>query len=138
MLKKVVGLLLGILVLAMCAGLATLILGGGDSDKQTAVHFPEDEGSSNANKATPSVKPSPRPSTIREGMWEVGKDVKAGKYKTSGATEGVVTLCTWIVRSGENPVTVGTVDKPSAQGLVTLKAGQTFETNGCKDWYAVK
>lgn len=87
-------------------------------------------------KAQP--KTSVRPQTIREGQWEVGTDVKPGKYKTKGAQDSVITLCIWTVKKGENYVDSGTVNETDAQGLVTLKTGQTFETNGCQEWYLVK
>jgi hypothetical protein len=85
----------------------------------------------------PSIKPTKaiaKSGTVDEGIWEVGPDIAPGKYKTSGAVEGIVTLCSWTVKSGSEIVAIEVVDKPTAQGVVTLKKGQTFETNGCKPW----
>jgi hypothetical protein len=126
--KAVWGVLItALVVLAACLGLQ---LAGGD-DKAT-MQFPEDEGVSSAQSAASIVKEDP--GTIREGTWEVGTDVKPGKYKTPGPTRGPIPLCYWDVKTGETFVDQGVKDKVGAQGIVNLKKGQVFTTNGCEPW----
>jgi hypothetical protein len=126
----IIGAVLVALVLFfVCVGAMT------NEGKDSGYQIP-DSGSPVSLKADP--KTSPRPNTIREGIWEVGTDAKPGKYKTKGAQESVITLCAWTVKKGEEFLDGGTVDKTTAQGIVTLKAGQTFETRGCQEWYLVK
>lgn len=99
-----------------------------------------------SSKESPGVAPSsavPRvslaPGTIEAGTWEVGTDVKVGKYKTSGAVAGdIVPLCYWHVEKAGTILRQGVKDKPGAQDIVTLAAGETFETTGCEPWYASK
>lgn len=82
---------------------------------------------------------TPRPGTIRAGMWQVGVDVKVGKYKTDGAVDVESPLCYWDVKNSNGDIIAQGVKAGSdEQGMVTLKANQTFETSGCKEWYAVK
>lgn len=139
--KKVLIILTAVLGAVMlffiCAGITGM---GKDTALVTNTDSPGEivgeSAATAASKAAP--KTSVRPQTIREGMWEVGTDIKPGKYKTKGALEGIITLCTWSVMKGDNYVDVGSVNETTAQGVVTLKAGQTFETNGCQTWYAAK
>jgi hypothetical protein len=77
---------------------------------------------------------------IGEGLWEVGKDVKPGKYKTAGAADSIIPMCYWHTAKtdgDESIINQGVTDKPNAQGRVTLKAGQFFKTSGCKTWVPV-
>lgn len=136
--KKAILVLLGTLgvVLMLCLGMQ--IAGAGDK-----ASFPEEEGpatSAPISATSTSAKPktSVRPDTIREGTWEVGKDVKPGKYKTKGPIKGIVTLCYWHVEKNGEITDQGVKDKVGAQDIVTLRAGQTFETTGCEPWYASK
>lgn len=130
---------LGCIGALACGGLGVSIVAG-DQSKTSTIQLPEEEGGSAGGfaSATPSAKRSVRPDTIQEGTWEVGSDVKPGKYKTKGAVEGIVTLCYWDVQKGGEIVAQGVKDKPGAQGIVTLKTGQTFTTSGCEPWYASK
>ncbi|MET0416529.1 MAG: hypothetical protein ABW022_10970 [Actinoplanes sp.] len=139
--KKLVIILGSVLV----AGLLFLICGGLlgflDTEAKTGYQIPDSGPPVSVNdgaEKSPEAKTSPRPQTIREGQWEVGTDVKAGKYKTKGARDSIVVLCTWTIKKGQEFVDGGTVSETDAQGVVTLKKGQTFETRGCQDWYAVK
>lgn len=100
---------------------------------------PKDSGyripDSGAPTADTGVGSSPR--VIREGTWEVGVDVQAGKYKTSGPADTSLPLCYWDVRAGspEGDIkTQGVKDEADAQGVVTLRKGEFFTTSGCKDW----
>ncbi|MGO4597743.1 hypothetical protein [Terrabacter sp. 2RAF25] len=75
-------------------------------------------------------------SSISEGSWEVGTDIKPGKYRTDGR----VTNCYWaITRGGSNGQDIIANDNVSGgRPTVTLKKGQQFESNRCGDWSLVK
>jgi hypothetical protein len=81
---------------------------------------------------SPSSSTTPGGSSIEEGTWEVGKDIRPGTYKASGGSG-----CYWAILNG--PPT-GDHDNIEDNGgftkhvVVTLSEGQWFETNGCGTW----
>lgn len=87
-------------------------------------------GQGNRPKAKPEIV------KIDEGMWQVGPDVKPGRYKTSGmAPDGLI--CYWHTAkdtTDENIKVQGVADKEGAQAYVTLKRGEWFKTSGCAPW----
>lgn len=70
--------------------------------------------------------------TIREGTWNVGRDVEAGTYITEKEVSG---LCYWEINVGNDIMDIIANDLPGG-GIpeVTLTEGQTFKTNGCGTW----
>lgn len=81
---------------------------------------------------------TPRPSAgpwTGEGAFLVGKDMRAGTYRSAGATEG---FCAWVVNKDQNQdaevVAVGSASKASQPQRVTVKNGQVFESSGCLPW----
>lgn len=123
---------MGLLILVLCFG-GILVSALSSSEGEENIAPATDPIATKA--ASPSAKVTQRPDTIREGMWEVGKDIPAGKYRTKGALESIIPLCVWDIKSSKGDmIDFGTLSEPDAQGIVTLKAGQTFTTNGCKDW----
>ncbi|MFD3532052.1 hypothetical protein [Streptomyces sp. NPDC058664] len=70
------------------------------------------------------------------GTYLVGEDIKAGAYKTPGATDGA---CYW-ARSKDDS---GELDSIIANHLgegparVTVRKGEVFETSGCEEWHLV-
>ncbi|MFF9811669.1 hypothetical protein ACF1G5_42490 [Streptomyces coeruleorubidus] len=71
--------------------------------------------------------------SIDEGTYLVGEDVKAGSYKTSGPSDG---MCYWARNkddSGELKAIIAN-DILKGPGRVTLNKGEIFETNGCDTW----
>jgi len=71
--------------------------------------------------------------TIREGMWVVGRDIEAGTYRTAAA---VGSDCYWgIYRSGSNGDDIIANDIPGGGfPTVTLSGGQDFKTARCGSW----
>jgi len=126
----IIAILASLVALAVICGGA--VLGATGQDNASAPTIVTET----TTKAAP--KTSVRPDTIREGTWEVGTDIKPGKYKTKGALKSVIIYCSWLVQDGVTFIDGGGVDNVDAQGVVTLKMGQTFETNGCQDWYLAK
>lgn len=84
--------------------------------------------------ATVTAAPPKPKAAISDGVWVVGEDIAAGKYKVIDAIEGEG--CYWsITKSGTNGDTIIANDLPSGgRPVVTLKKGQDFNTEGCGDW----
>jgi hypothetical protein len=74
-------------------------------------------------------------SSIADGSWEVGTDIKAGKYRT----DDLVSDCYWsITRAGSNGEDIIANDNVNGgRPTVTLKKGQEFESNRCGAWSLV-
>lgn len=79
-------------------------------------------------------RPVGRPATIGEGTYEVGDDIKAGKYRTVGADGS---NCYWARLKN----TDGDLDSIIANGnvhgptTVTIKTSDgAFQTSGCEPW----
>ncbi len=83
------------------------------------------------------AEPAGLPTTIDEGDWTVGVDIKPGTYRT---TEPVSGDCYWgIYRAGSNQSDI--IDNAIVTGgrpTVTLKKGQEFTNNGCGTFELVK
>lgn len=67
--------------------------------------------------------------SITEGVWLVGEDIKAGRYRT---TDTVDSGCYWEIHKGsdiiENDFVTG------GRPTVTLRDGQEFTTKRCGTW----
>ena len=81
-------------------------------------------------KAVTAVEDRIAATSIGEGIWTVGVDVKPGTYRTKEALSG---YCYWaIYRSGTNGDDIVENDGPEGGfPTVTLSAGQDFENSGC-------
>ena len=91
---------------------------------------------------TTAVAPAPTPpggaaTSIRDGTYEVGKDISAGRYKTAGPpTKATIRNCRWQSAkddSGELRSIISSGDTQGA-GSVTVKAGEFFQTSGGCTW----
>jgi hypothetical protein len=132
-------IILGIAVLVVLSCLGGAIYSSVTSDPKAPQATKIEHGGPPV-KAVPKTSASQRPDTIREGTWEVGVDVKPGKYRTGGALEASIPMCYWDVRDGAPTgdfVDQG-VTKVGESGIVVLKKGQYFKTSGCEAWYAAK
>ena len=68
------------------------------------------------------------------GIFEIGGDKNPGTYRTSGPDGR---SCYYAILSSPNGSGIDNIiDNNNIQGpgIVTLQAGQYFETNGCNDW----
>ncbi|MEU8852196.1 hypothetical protein AB0C70_39610 [Streptomyces sp. NPDC048564] len=75
--------------------------------------------------------------SIDQGTYLVGEDVKAGSYKTSGPSSS---MCYWS-RNKDDSGEFGSIianDILQGPGRVTLSKGEVFETNGCETWELAK
>lgn len=70
---------------------------------------------------------------ISDGTYEVGVDIRPGKYKSAGGES-----CYWArIADDEGEI----IDNALGKGpkVVTIKKGDyAFETSGCKDWFRQK
>jgi len=64
-----------------------------------------------------------------DGVFQVGVDMQAGLYKTSGAAD-----CYYAVLGDPNGNDIKSNNIVSGPSTVTVAAGEYFETQGCADW----
>lgn len=85
---------------------------------------------------TATVKVTPQPvAAITEGVWEVGVDIKPGKYKV---IEAITSDCYWeIDKTGTDDI-VNNDNVSGGRPVVILAKGQTFTNQGCGDWARVR
>jgi hypothetical protein len=103
----------------------------------TVTETADDESASKAPSPKKTTEPEPK-STISNGIHEVGVDVKAGQYKTN-VPEGE--LCYWERSRGADDISdstsTSTYKEGPARQSVTLKKGESFETEDCGTWKRV-
>jgi cytoskeletal protein RodZ len=86
-------------------------------------------------EAPPIVGLKSNPKKFGQGTFVVGKDVDAGDYRSPGAEESIMTLCTWTLKAKSGSIVgIGSASSVDEPELVTLKKGQTFESSGCQAW----
>lgn len=122
------------IILVAVALFATAACGLGSPDDTEAL--PDNAVVQDASSA-PTAKPSPaatKAGTIANGTWIVGKHIKAGTYRSAGAANDAFVFCHWSVQKGQEYLDSGTSNEQSDPQQVTLKNGQTFETDGCQVW----
>ena len=64
-----------------------------------------------------------------DGVYRVGKDMKAGTYKSSDNAD-----CYWQISTDANGDNIVQNNIVTGQALVTVRDGQFFESRGCGDW----
>lgn len=134
--KKIWPWLVGGLVLAILMGMVALCAGLVAMDG-TVTPPPTLPTTTLPTTEAPTASKAGAIVTIGQGDWLVGKEVAAGTYRTPGAEDSAVPLCNWAVWTDDyknNAVAVGLSSKVDQPGRVVLKAGQVFETSGCKPW----
>jgi hypothetical protein len=141
--KNALRIILGLLTVAVLGLCGAMIFTRSDSPHGGPIIVPT---TGPVQPTTAPVEPSKAAvakvsASIGEGTWEVGVDVKPGKYKTAGALQTGLGLCYWHTATDDTNLTIvaqGVVDKPNEPGRVTLKKGQFFKTTGCEPWVSVK
>lgn len=81
--------------------------------------------------APPPPPPGPRQS-FGDGLWEVGVDVAAGKYKTDGGGS-----CYHAVLRSPDGFDIESNKIGSGPRTIVVKAGQYLETSRCGTWTLV-
>lgn len=64
-----------------------------------------------------------------DGTYEVGTDMKPGRYKTDGATG-----CYYAVLNSTDSSDIADNGNPDGMAYATVRQGQYFETARCADW----
>lgn len=88
---------------------------------------------------TPLSQPS-EPAGVGPGDYEVGPDIKPGKYKTKGPlVDDVYPNCYWERHKPGVDSFAGIIKNDNTQGpaTVTVKQGEMFKTSGCQPWALV-
>jgi hypothetical protein len=95
--------------------------------------------------SAPYLAPQPTPAAaadtgVGDGVYEVGADLPAGKYKTPGADAGQLYVNCYYARLRHNDGSVGDIlqnNNTKGQATITLKVGEFFQTTGCQGWAKV-
>jgi len=88
----------------------------------------------------PTDTPLSAPSGVGDGDYEVGPDIKPGKYKTQGPVpDEVYPNCYWERHKPNVDSFAGIIKNDNVKGpaTVTVKQGEMFETQGCQPWVLV-
>lgn len=143
--KIVVGLVLGIIVVAALGGACSKPTTGGTVPVAPTT-APASAG--RGQYVVPTTVPLSAPSTSSppvpqvlgydEGVYEVGTDIKPGKYKSPGpSSDGPFSGCYYArLKTGDG--SFGDIianNSTKGQSVVTIKPGDgAFETSGCLPW----
>ena len=84
----------------------------------------------------PPPPPGPATTISESGIYVVGVDIAAGKYKTTEGG-GYFAILKDPTAPTDDVANILTNDNPRGQAFVTLKAGQGFETTGSMTWVKV-
>lgn len=66
-----------------------------------------------------------------DGTYEVGKDMKAGTYRSDAPSSG---NCYYAVNSDANGNNIDSNNNSAGPSVVTVTNGKFFETSGCEEW----
>lgn len=133
--KIMIGIFLGLVLLAGACAQARHGSGG-----VTNLPVP-----TTAPYSAPYVTPQPAPAApadagVGDGVYEVGADLPAGKYKTAGADEGQLFVNCYYARLKHNDGSVGDIlqnNNVKGKATISLKVGEYFQTTGCQGWTKV-
>ena len=84
-----------------------------------------------------SAVPVGAATSVRDGTYEVGKDIAAGRYKTAGPpTNATIRNCRWQSAKDDSGELRSIISSGDTQGpgSVTVKAGEFFQTSGGCTW----
>ncbi|MET7797894.1 hypothetical protein [Streptomyces decoyicus] len=145
----------GVVCAGIVFGLGAAVGSGNDGGKKTeakpgptvTVTVTAKTAKARAEKSKSGAKPVERAeapaapdATVGQGSYLVGEDIAAGTYKTGGPAASDVPLCYWARAkdsSGEMDSIIAN-GTPQGPARVTVNKGETFETNGCKEWTKVR
>lgn len=92
--------------------------------------------------AAPKAPASTQPASTTipgDGTYQVGKDIPAGTYKSSGASASGAGDCYW-ERAKDASGSMDSIianNNSTGQSVVTVNAGEFFTTQGCNTWVKV-
>jgi hypothetical protein len=148
----VLAVLGGVVVLCLFGSVLVAAVGGDDSTKtatsdattQAATDMPEATDSETTEPESPSPSPTPKrtkpagpAASFGDGQWLVGRDIKAGTYRTAGPEDNGVGLCYWERAknaSGEFDAIIANGD-PTGPANLTVNDGEYVKSTGCQTWH---
>ncbi|HET9256615.1 MAG TPA: hypothetical protein VFO16_15645 [Pseudonocardiaceae bacterium] len=97
-----------------------------------------------AEAATPEPTESPKPAgpatSFGDGVFIVGTDIVAGKYKSAGPKPGGDGKCVWFRRkdtTGDRGTIIARNISRGPQTVTISRTDGAFESFGCQDWRKV-
>ncbi|MFE7786647.1 hypothetical protein [Streptomyces nigrescens] len=106
--------------------------------KMAKAHAEKPKGG--AKPAEKAAAPTGPEITVGQGSYLVGEDIAVGTYRTGGPAASDVPLCYW-ARAKDSSGDMDSIianGTPQGPARVTVNKGETFETNGCKEWTKVR
>lgn len=133
-------LFVGLCGLGSCAAALTAGLAAGDSTtvstakpsptvaKPPVVETPAPAPKTEAPKAT-----VPAPDSIADGMYVVGTDFPAGRYRSPGATPSDFAMCSVTIEDASGKIDDMEISNAADQSIMfTATDGQTVSIDGCQ------
>ncbi|MEV0842003.1 hypothetical protein AB0I55_20885 [Actinocatenispora sera] len=143
----------GVVVLCLFGSVLVAAVGGDDGPKaaapsdattQAAADAPDTTEPETTEPDSPSPSPAPKKTkpagpagTFGDGQWLVGRDIKAGTYRTAGPEDNGVGLCYWERAknaSGELDAIIANGD-PTGPANLTVNDGEYVKSTGCQTWH---
>lgn len=109
------------------------------AEKPRSAAKPAEKAKSAAKPAQVTEAPAGPDVTVGDGSYLVGEDIAAGMYKTAGPAGSDIPMCYW-ERAKDSSGEMDSIlanDTPQGPARVTVNKGETFKTNGCKEWVRV-
>lgn len=87
-----------------------------------------------AEKELKDAQAEAKASTIGNGVYEVGKDMKPGRYKSGGPEDASIPFCSYRVSSDEAGEKIIAIENSQGPGVVSVARGQYFFSQNCQEW----
>ncbi|MFD3579771.1 hypothetical protein [Streptomyces sp. NPDC058644] len=103
---------------------------------ETVTRSQKAESTSNPNTSAPEEEMT-GDGIPGDGTFVVGKEVKAGTYRTAGPADDAIGDCYWARLKSTSGDVADIIANGSTKGpaTVTISPGdKAFQTTGCKDW----
>ena len=98
----------------------------------------DDTSSAETAEAAEAPPSGPEAGTIPQGEWLVGDEVAPGRYRSAGAVEGIVELCSAATHDADGGVLEWKTGNVGEQVLINVTEGATTVSNsGCEPFTKV-
>jgi hypothetical protein len=130
------GVLMFIVGIALAAGRGDLTQPVAQSSPTPVVVYVTVQPTAAGSTAPAPAKTTPKVTAVAvqifDGIWTVGVDIPAGRYRV---TANVSSDCYWaIYKTGDNSDIIDNDLPGGGRPQVTLKVGQDFKTQDCGTW----
>lgn len=138
--RKLFWALVGVVGVVVLLAVIGSLSSTGDSTPRTAAGAPIVPSTAAVQPVPADVTSAPTLSSNSvpgDGVYEVGTDIKPGKYKSPGPTNDIVG-CYYARKNSAGVVPPGGSNYIHGQVVVTIKSTDAeFETQGCQPWVKV-